>query len=65
MIVNTIDIDKFDHIVNFPTFSPFSVGFRTHGIDLHEETQLQWMSEHLSYPDNFLHLSVDYENVLA
>ncbi|KAH8395692.1 hypothetical protein KR222_009521 [Zaprionus bogoriensis] len=40
-----------------------AVGFRTHGIDLHEETQLQWMSEHLSYPDNFLHLSVDYEIV--
>ncbi|KAH8343376.1 hypothetical protein KR059_009441, partial [Drosophila kikkawai] len=33
-----------------------AVGCRTHGIDLHEETQLQWMSEHLSYPDNFLHL---------
>ncbi|KAH8411214.1 hypothetical protein KR215_000337 [Drosophila sulfurigaster] len=40
-----------------------AVGFRTHGIDLHEETQLQWMSEHLSYPDNFLHLSVDYKSI--
>ncbi|KAH8281283.1 hypothetical protein KR018_007919 [Drosophila ironensis] len=40
-----------------------AVGCRTHGIDLHEETQLQWMSEHLSYPDNFLHLSVDYKDV--
>lgn len=65
MIINKIDIDKLDHTVNFPIFSFFPVGFRTHGIDLHEETQLQWMSEHLSYPDNFLHLSVDYENVLA
>ncbi|KAH8421416.1 hypothetical protein KR009_006366 [Drosophila setifemur] len=40
-----------------------AVGCRTHGIDLHEETQLQWMSEHLSYPDNFLHLSVDYKDI--
>lgn len=63
MIINKIDIDKFDYIVHFPILCLFPVGFRTHGIDLHEETQLQWMSEHLSYPDNFLHLSVDYENV--
>ena len=28
----------------------------THGIEVPLDTPLQWMSEHLSYPDNFLHL---------
>lgn len=28
----------------------------THGIEPSLDTPLQWMSEHLSYPDNFLHL---------
>nr|CAG4643425.1 EOG090X0BB3 [Ilyocryptus agilis] len=32
----------------------------THGIDIPRETPLQWMSEHLSYPDNFLHLCIRY-----
>lgn len=30
----------------------------THGIEPPLDTPLQWMSEHLSYPDNFLHLSI-------
>lgn len=30
----------------------------THGIEPPWETPLQWMSEHLSYPDNFLHLCI-------
>nr|CAD7203270.1 unnamed protein product [Timema douglasi] len=30
----------------------------THGIEPPCETPLQWMSEHLSYPDNFLHLCI-------
>nr|ATX63057.1 autophagy protein 5 [Locusta migratoria] len=30
----------------------------THGIEPPLDTPLQWMSEHLSYPDNFLHLCV-------
>nr|QWQ57062.1 autophagy protein 5 [Haemaphysalis flava] len=30
----------------------------THGIQVPLETPLQWMSEHLSYPDNFLHLCI-------
>ncbi|KAL1131545.1 hypothetical protein AAG570_011162 [Ranatra chinensis] len=30
----------------------------THGIEPPKETPLQWMSEHLSYPDNFLHLCI-------
>lgn len=29
-----------------------------HGIELPLSTPLQWMSEHLSYPDNFLHLCI-------
>lgn len=28
----------------------------THGFEPPRETPLQWMSEHLSYPDNFLHI---------
>lgn len=27
-----------------------------HGIKIEPETPLQWLSEHLSYPDNFLHI---------
>ncbi|CAN7984463.1 unnamed protein product [Ixodes pacificus] len=30
----------------------------THGIQVPLDSPLQWMSEHLSYPDNFLHLCV-------
>ena len=29
-----------------------------HGIDAPLETPLQWLSEHFSYPDNFLHIVV-------
>ena len=29
-----------------------------HGVELSPETPLQWLSEHLSYPDNFLHVCV-------
>ncbi|XP_030747753.1 autophagy protein 5 [Sitophilus oryzae] len=35
-----------------------SVKVKTHGMIPPLETPLQWMSEHLSYPDNFLHFSV-------
>lgn len=31
---------------------------RTHGIAPPLDTPLQWLSEHMSYPDNFLHLSL-------
>nr|CAG4645034.1 EOG090X0BB3 [Leptodora kindtii] len=31
-----------------------------HGVEIPLDTPLQWMSEHLSYPDNFLHLCVTY-----
>lgn len=31
---------------------------KTHGLIPPLDTPLQWMSEHLSYPDNFLHLCV-------
>lgn len=30
----------------------------THGIEPSLETPLHWMSEHLSYPDNFLHICI-------
>lgn len=29
-----------------------------HGIEPMLETPVQWLSEHMSYPDNFLHISV-------
>lgn len=38
------------------------VGAKTHGnVQIPNETPLQWLSEHLSYPDNFLHLCMIYE----
>ncbi|XP_012279160.1 autophagy protein 5 [Orussus abietinus] len=40
----------------FPDMEQVTV--RTHGIVPPLETPIQWMSEHLSYPDNFLHLCV-------
>lgn len=33
-----------------------SVKLRTHGVMLPPQVPLQWLSEHMSYPDNFLHL---------
>ena len=35
-----------------------SVNVVTQGITPELDTPLQWMSEHLSYPDNFLHIVV-------
>ncbi|XP_046403770.1 autophagy protein 5 [Ischnura elegans] len=32
----------------------------THGVEPPKEVPLQWLSEHLSYPDNFLHLVCHY-----
>lgn len=34
----------------------FKYRFMSHGIEIPFETPLQWLSEHLSYPDNFLHI---------
>ncbi|CAB0044726.1 unnamed protein product [Trichogramma brassicae] len=44
------------HLLNevFPNEETASV--RTHGIIPSLDAPLQWLSEHLSYPDNFLHL---------
>lgn len=39
----------------------FTDSVRTHGVELHKDTPLQWLSEHLSYPDNFLHIIMIYE----
>lgn len=36
----------------------FAVKVKTHGLVPPLDTPLQWMSEHLSYPDNFLHLCI-------
>lgn len=35
---------------------------KTHGIQVPTDTPLQWLSEHLSYPDNFLHLCLVFED---
>lgn len=32
----------------------------THGVEPPFETPLQWLSEHMSYPDNFLHLCLHW-----
>lgn len=34
----------------------FKYRFVTHGIEIPFDTPLQWLSEHFSYPDNFLHI---------
>lgn len=36
--------------------SRFKYRFLAHGIEIPYDTPLQWLSEHLSYPDNFLHI---------
>lgn len=34
----------------------FKYRFVTHGVEVPFDTPLQWLSEHFSYPDNFLHI---------
>lgn len=34
----------------------FKYRFLTHGIEIPFDAPLQWLSENLSYPDNFLHI---------
>lgn len=42
----------------------FKYRFITHGIEIPFDTPLQWLSEHFSYPDNFLHIcAVSKDNV--
>ncbi|KAG5680316.1 hypothetical protein PVAND_009828 [Polypedilum vanderplanki] len=50
-----------DLLVEFSTPAKKPVGAKTHGIEVPLETELQWLSETLSYPDNFLHLCLIYE----
>ncbi|XP_070493639.1 autophagy protein 5 [Chironomus tepperi] len=38
-----------------------AVGAKTHGVEVPLDAELQWLSETLSYPDNFLHLCLIYE----
>ncbi|KAM7342453.1 autophagy protein 5 [Cochliomyia hominivorax] len=52
-----------DLLTELSTPTKKAIGIRTHGINIHEDTHLQWMSEHLSYPDNFLHLVISYEMI--
>ena len=42
-------------------FLSFSVNVVTQGIKPDLDTPLQWMSEHLSYPDNFLHIVIKWK----
>ena len=43
----------------FPDRSPEEVSVLTQGIRPSNDTPMQWMAEHLSYPDNFLYLIVE------
>ncbi|CAD7086877.1 unnamed protein product [Hermetia illucens] len=52
-----------DLLNDLSTPSRQAVGVRSHGVKIHGDTPLQWMSEHLSYPDNFLHFCMIYENI--
>ncbi|KAL1380265.1 hypothetical protein pipiens_014335 [Culex pipiens pipiens] len=49
-----------DLLEDFSTPVRKAVSARSHGICVPESTPLQWLSEHLSYPDNFLHLCLVY-----
>lgn len=40
----------------------FRYRFLAHGIEIPFDTPLQWLSEHLSYPDNFLHICAVIKN---
>lgn len=47
LIVQTLGVEKLD-----------TCRFLLHGIEPSLDTPIQWMSEHLSYLDNFLHICV-------
>ena len=42
-----------------PDRPPEEVSVLTQGVRPSNDTPLQWMAEHLSYPDNFLYLIVE------
>ncbi|CRK97994.1 CLUMA_CG011363, isoform A [Clunio marinus] len=50
-----------DLLSEFSTPARKAVGAKSHGIEIPIDTELQWLSETLSYPDNFLHLVLIYE----
>ncbi|XP_063709568.1 autophagy protein 5 [Culicoides brevitarsis] len=54
-----------DLLNEFSTPVRKAVSAKTHGITLPEDTPLQWLSEHMSYPDNFLHICLTFEAVAA
>ncbi|XP_040576577.1 autophagy protein 5 [Lepeophtheirus salmonis] len=63
-IVNTLTEDKSkatikDMLLEFlPDCDVDNLQFLTQGISPPLDTPIQWLSEHLSYPDNFLHICV-------
>ncbi|XP_055326884.1 autophagy protein 5 isoform X2 [Sitodiplosis mosellana] len=48
---------------DFSTSASKAVTCLTHGIEIEKETPLQWLSEHMSYPDNFLHVHLIWETL--
>lgn len=46
--------DTNDSKIQFPS----NIRVLTHGMEVPLESPLQWMSQHLSYPDNFIHLCI-------
>ncbi|XP_055716765.1 autophagy protein 5 [Phlebotomus papatasi] len=51
-----------DLLEYFSTPARRAVAARMHGITVDLDTPLQWLSEHLSYPDNFLHICLLYDD---
>uniref|UniRef100_U5EVK4 Autophagy protein 5 n=1 Tax=Corethrella appendiculata TaxID=1370023 RepID=U5EVK4_9DIPT len=52
-----------DLLDDFSTPGRKAVEARIHGITVPNDTPLQWLSEHLSYPDNFLHFIVSWTSI--
>jgi autophagy-related protein 5 len=50
--------DVEDHDTKKRLQFPSNIRIVTHGMEVPLETPLQWMSQHLSYPDNFIHLCI-------
>lgn len=53
-----------DLLEEFSTPEQRAVAIRTHGVPVDDETPLQWLSEHLSYPDNFLHVCILWDTAV-
>lgn len=55
--INDLNLEPPNNKPDKDTFEPRIV---LHGVEPPLDTPLQWLSEHMSYPDNFLHLSVHW-----